>query len=280
MKKNNAETFNSAKVSHKDADKLEVLKGCFRMSRLGTYKIDMPIFTHEEENSFRVTFASDEFTPVRTYRNIKEHGYVIEAAYFNPFRGFGGVYINGKDHAWNFPKDNTPAWPAMHPKFEDHFAGWQQWFPNVVGNIAPAKVERQRAKNTKEVKPAMAVAEPFENVHEKHWNMIRKKWPQFNAIDVAIRNVKTLSQRFGIVYCRGEWFKGPEVMDHHPLILDKDIIQANGIVNMGFHRATTFIMDAHEIPYPHIPAMVAAMMPLCDHPDCKPECRNGYLKTT
>jgi len=153
----------------------------------------------------------------------------------------------------------------MHPKF---------------GNIAPAKVERQRAKNTKEVKPAMAVAEPFENVHEKHWNMICKKWPQFNAIDIAVKNVKTLSERFGIVYCRAEWFKGPEVMDHHPLILDKEIIQANGIVNMGFHRAATFIMDAHEIPYPHIPAMIAAMMPLCDHPDCKPECRNGYLKTT
>jgi hypothetical protein len=280
MKKSYSETFNSAIIAHKEPIVLEALKGCFRVSALGTYKIDMPIFSHEEKASFRVTFGSDASTPVSTYRYLRQRGYDIEAAYFNPFKGFGGVYVDGKDHAWNFPNDNTPAWPVMHPKFEEHFSEWQQWFPNVHGRLMPDKAVRQRKRNTKEVKPAMAVAESSEDVHDKHWKMIRAKWPQFNAIDVAIRNVKTLASRFGIVYCRAEWFKGPEEMTGNPLILDKEIIQANGIVNMGFHRAATLIMDAHDIPYPHIPTLIAAMLPSCDHPDCKPECRNGYLKTT
>jgi hypothetical protein len=275
---NNAVCINKVLIDRPDGD-IERLQNIKELLRRGNFlgrAVDAPIFKDEEETSFIVEFGSN-YPPVGECRRLVQEGFTVEVAYFNPFFRYGGVILNGRDKAWNFPKENDYAgvWPTIHPLFETRFPTWREWFDNIPERERNKKVTRRNvletAKRKDNVMPTETINRPENS--GRHWDMIRKKWPQFNAIHTVVRLLPDISKRYGRAYCRSEWYNGP-------LRIPQPNKPGMSIPELGIYRATLAVMQANKVPYTHVPDLVAKLMPACTRASCADGCTGSHMPTT
>lgn len=109
---------------------------------------------------------------------------------------------------------------------------------------------------------------------KRYWEMIRHRYPEFNAIDTFLRRAPDISQRYGRVYCKSEWWLGPSRG------LSTEVTQGHAIPDVGVHRAISSIIEAKGVEHRHIYKAVQDLMPPCLHPECQPACRGQTMPIT
>lgn len=109
---------------------------------------------------------------------------------------------------------------------------------------------------------------------KRYWEMIRHRYPEFNAIDTFLRRAPDISQRYGRVYCKAEWWLGPARG------LSTQSTLSGSIPDVGVHQAILSIIEAKGVEHRHIYRVVQDLMPPCMHPGCQPACRGQAMPVT
>lgn len=98
---------------------------------------------------------------------------------------------------------------------------------------------------------------------EKYWAYVRERHPELNAINTFIRRAHEIAARYGVVYCKSDWWFGPR---------DVDDIQGS-IPEVGVARALRAIVEQKGITYKYVYEAVLMLMPPCLDPACHPNCQ-------
>lgn len=106
---------------------------------------------------------------------------------------------------------------------------------------------------------------------QKYWQYVCRRWPEFFLLSRFFLRAPDIAQRYGMQYCRGQWFRGP-----------KGVREGAGvsIPEVGVLRATIALMMRNRVRLDALTMVVAELMPPCLHPDCASGCVGGFMPTS
>lgn len=117
---------------------------------------------------------------------------------------------------------------------------------------------------------------------EQYWRFVCQRYPEMHALSTFFRRAPDIAQRYGLVYCKSEWWRGPDprmsTMSTDPVSTGSvATMSTKSIRDIGVEAAVRHIMGLRKISHQRVFIAALEMMPLCKHPGCQPKCRNTFM---